>query len=326
MRFWAWQFEGGFHRQAGLWLAVAGACLAWTIPAAAEARSLRVAVVLSSAARPYTATWTRAQTELTEAGHKPSMFLLEALQKAGAKLPEVDAYLAVGSPAAVWLDARLPAKTPMVFCMVAWPGQTSLTDETPRAGVAATVAIARQLELIGQALPGEQKIGMLTRSDSQLSRWMVKSVALSLPRRWEMVAVAIDKHKTPADAINALMNEKPTVVLATVDANIYSVPVIRTLLLEALRHRVAVMGFSAGFVQAGALLGTDIDPEAQAAQAVGLLVRLYGTDKPAKAGDIAAEAPKFDIAVNQIVAERIQRPLSRKLVESARYVYAREDK
>lgn len=231
-----------------------------------------------------------------------------------------DAVLAIGTPAATYLHAYLALPTPLIYCMVAMPSAAGLTDGRAAFGVTTRIPVQAQFELIAQALPNARVLGMLYHSDTTEGQQSLQMVRQTLPKDWQLQAVAVDKFDSIAAAIDELANRHVDVIWTTVETGIYDAATIRSLLLSELRTNSPVFGFSPGFVRAGALVGVGIDPTAQGAQAAALTARVLAN--PADKSVTQVQAPQsFQIAVNLIVADKIGIHLPKDLIRRAAYTF-----
>lgn len=295
----------------------------------------QVVVVLSGKESPYAVAGEEAQDALAREGHKVQVAQMDDLAKdpKAALAPGADLYFAVGSKAAAWLHEHVKPPSQLVYCMVADPENAGLTQGSPACGVSTDVPLESQMELIRQALPQAQVVGVLYRSDVPESARLVKRLEQAVPKAMRVAAVAVDKHPSPAAAIEALLEQRAHVIWTAADASVYDKATIQSLLLTSVRKKVPVFGYSPGFVKAGALLGIGIDPAAQGHQASALASRALRlkaggpgappasgpATNPAMGGDAghSVETPKFQVAVNLILAERLSITLPAAVVKKA---------
>ncbi|MGB2823304.1 MAG: ABC transporter substrate binding protein [Phycisphaerae bacterium] len=263
--------------------------------------------------------------ELAKLGHTTETVQLKKLPKDLAALAgKTDAFVAVGTDAALYLHGNPKATTKMAYCMVADPVGMGLGGDQPPPGVSTDIPITPQFALIAEALPGARTVGMLYSSSSPRSKRMLEAARTSLPKAWSLKPVDMAKHSSASAAIEALLDCDMDIVWTAPDRSVLNVATIRSLLRGAMRKRMPIFGFSTGFVRAGALLGVGIDPAAQGHQAAGIADRLVrgrahqDGKAPAKRGDVP---PEFQVAVNLIVAERLGVVLPEGLVRRADLVF-----
>lgn len=107
----------------------------------------------------------------------------------------------------------------------------------------------RQLDLIRHIKPSAKKIGVFYTEKSSLSLSLVKQAATSHP-------VIISEHATKASSLGFQLNEvarASDIILALADTDIYNTSTLPQILLTSYRHHTPVLGFSRGFVKAGAI-------------------------------------------------------------------------
>jgi len=262
-----------------LWLCL-GAC-------AGRGFAAKVVIVLSSDAKPYKKTQLGLEKELRKRGHTSRTVKLKDLAggAGSSDAQKPDAFVAVGTPAAVWVKAHKADQAAIAYCMVVDPDSAKLGKEKPVPGIRADVPVRTQFKLIAEAMPDVRTIGVLYHSQKSRSKRILDAAKKALPKHWTLEAVAIDKHESAAKAIEALLDQSTDIVWTAPDAAVYQRPVIRSLLLSAIRGKKPVFGFSLAFVRAGALLGVGVDPETQGVRTAGLIdaVMRRPRDKAARA-------------------------------------------
>ena len=313
----------------GILAVAASSLLALAIPA----RAADVTIVLSGKATPYVKAEKELKARLVKLGHTTRTVELGKLadEKEFPRGGSDDVFVAVGTPATVWLKANLSVKTPLVYCMTS--ETFASTSGRKIAGVGTSVPVGRQLALIAEALPQAKRVGVLYRSESKKSLSMLAGVRNNLPQGWKLNAVALDKHESVAKAIDALLAEGTDVVWTTADSAVYDVATVRSLLLAAIRSRTPVFGFSPAFVRAGALLGVGICPARQGRQAAGLVDPLLKAVKTTSSAATQPESrkqeltpePEYQLAVNLVVARRLSITLPKNLIDRAVHVFGGDE-
>jgi putative ABC transport system substrate-binding protein len=303
------------------------ALLGWLLCGHQLARAGQIVVVLSSDAAPYA----QAQAGFVKAiGNRAGdchSVLLKDLTAKGVDAvvgKDVDCVVAVGTPAAAALVGKISSGAPMVFCMVAGGSAAAFPSAKAVYGVTTEVALGEQFNLIKRAVPNARVLGMLYRSNTPDGVRLFKDVGAALSPDWHLEAVAVDQSSSVADAINKLMARHVDVIWTSVDSGIYDAPAVHALLLAALRANLPVFGFSAPFVRAGALVGVGVDPAAQGIQAAEIATQVLGHSWDAHKAAVQPPAT-YQIAVNQIVADKIGIPLPKDLLDHATYVF-KDDK
>jgi len=321
--------------------------LAGITAGAVQARGAEVLMVLTSEAGPYRQTQAGLQKRLTALGHTSRAVSLKSFIKSQKADPKnkPDALVAVGTGAATWFRKNFKGPTPVAYCMVGDPVGAGLCGADGMPGVTTDVPVKAQFKLIAEALPKARTIGMVYSSRSTACKRLLREARASLPKGWSLEAIPAEKYETPAKAFGALLAKPIDVVWTTPEPGLYTRLTVRTLLLGAIRKRKPVFGFSLGFVKAGALLGTGIDPRTQGHQAADLIAKLIrartagtgsasGRRQDASAEKISGDAPrkapadrqfvpvapKHQIGVNLIVADNLSVSLPRELVKRAALV------
>jgi len=314
-------------------LAVATVVLAALALTARGARAADITIVLSGQASPYVKAEAELRARLVKLGHTTRTIEIgELVKKPDPGRGSGAAFVAVGTPAAAWLKANLPAQTPLVYCMTSDTEAPAPATGRMMAGVSTNVPLSVQFGLIAEALPRAATIGVLYRSDNEKSARMLADATASLPKGWKIHAVAVDKHESVAKAIDALLAGGADVVWTAPDSSVYDVATVRSLLLAAIRSRTPVFGFSPAFVRAGALLGVGIEPARQGRQAAAIVDLLVKAAAAASSGattqprpEQLCPDPEFQLAVNLIVARELSITLPKSLVSRAVHVFDAED-
>jgi len=201
--------------------------------------------------------------------------------------------------------------------MVADPVRANLNSEPSISGYSSVVPLKSQFKVIADALPKVRTVGMLYNSKTKKGQEFLKTVKANLPKGWRLEAVAIDKYKSVAEAINNLFERDIHIVWTAPDSTIYNRATVRSLLLTSIRRKVPVFGFSLSFVKAGSLLGTTIDPETQGKQTAQMIHRSL----QAKNQKIEMhEEVKYEVALNLIVAEQLDITLPKTMITKSKYV------
>ena len=161
---------------------------------------------------------------------------------------------------------------------------------------------ARQMELLRIALPDWPRVGLVVgRESSELG---ARLQASARDKRLRPVLEHATEEGDLYPALQRLLAE-PTVLVAVPDATLFNNRTISNILLTAYHHRSPVVGFSAAYVKAGALLALYSTP-AQIGQHAGEMAR-YGL---ATGSLPAAQYPRyFRVGTNPYVARSLGIPL-----------------
>lgn len=292
------------------------------IPASAQ----RVVVLQSSDATAYAQTGELLLQHLQTTDRKPDSAVLSRLDDAerDALLDTDDAvFVAVGSAAATWLHPRLRPGQELVYCMVSDPDGSGLTKGPAAHGVAMTVPIAEQLQLLARGLPGPRRIGVLYRRDDARCEARLSELRRGLPPDCELVCEPIAGREHVGRAIDKLLQRDVDVIHTVPDPVIHGSASVRTLLVKSLRQRTPVFGYSHAFVRAGALFGVGIDPATLASQTAELVESvLEGKLPPGTDGRVLVPV-RYGYSVNLIVADRLGVDLPEDFVARADLVIRR---
>lgn len=156
----------------------------------------------------------------------------------------------------------------------------------------------RQLELVRQALPGLARIGVVVGQESARDLDRLKEAADGRGLRLVSERVASDSELFPA--LQRVMGESD-VFLALPDPRVITPETAQNLLITSYRLRTPVIGYSAAYVRAGALMAVYSTP-AQAGAQAGEIARnlLRGAPLP------APQFPRqFSVSVNRQVARSL---------------------
>ncbi len=300
---------------------VALSALLILLPASAQAAE--IVIVKSSAAVPYAQAEEAIKAELAPHHHTIRSALAKDVSDKGidASIGGADMVIAVGTPAAAWLQKHLPEKTKLVYCMVSNPEAAGLVQGRQATGVTTDIPPAAQLKLIADALPRARLIGVLHRSDTPDGPRQLKALKEALPEGWKLEAICVNEQPSVAAAIDLLMARNIDVIWTTPDQSIYDTPTVRVLLLAALRSRIPVWGFSQAFVRAGALIGGSVEPAAQGAQAGQIAQRQL--TKPDPSARVESPA-RIETTVNLIVAGQLGIEVPESVIGRAGQVFRSE--
>ena len=291
----------------------------------AHAQEENVIAVISEQKSQYLSTYTHAREILAEKGFKVQGYLLASLNKANldalAKRPSVR-FMAIGSQAARVLNKQLPRKLQLTYCMVSDPASHGLTHGRRIAGVSIDVPVRKQFDLIRQAKPATERVGMIYDSRNTMSKKLLEMAKADLPAGWELAAFDLAAFDGIPEAINALFNQPVDIVWTGLDDAVYNAGSLRALLLASIRNRVPVFGFSVGAVRAGALLGVGVTPTAQGRQLAELTAKRIPPPQMNRQQETIIE-PEFEIAVNVTVSKHLRISLPASMMSTADHVFGK---
>jgi putative ABC transport system substrate-binding protein len=295
--------------------------LALVVPRAASAD---IVIVRSSDAVPYKEAESAVHDKLAGRSEPIRSVLVKELADEGiaGKIKSSDSVVAIGTPAARWLHAKLSADIRLVYCMVNNPADAGLLQGSASFGVTTDVAIGDQIKLIAEALPHARVLGMLYRSDTAGGKETLKAVTAALPADWRLEAIAVNESPSIGAAIETLTGKNIDAIWTCADSSLYDAASVRTLLLAGIRNKIPVWGFSTAFVRAGALIGVGVEPRAQGIQGAQILIELL--DHPSSLTDRVQSPHDFQIALNLIVAQQLSVELPDELCRRAAFVFRPE--
>ena len=266
--------------------------------ALAAAASLKLTVVLSGEGGAYHEYSNALSTLL--AGKNVSLSVIDADQT----LHDSDLVIAAGMKAAIAVARTRPAA--MLAVLIPKEGYGKLQHDfaaQQKAGAAALSAIyldqplKRQLDLIAAVLPKADSIAVLYAAPpKELGALRLQAAARKL--------VLNERSPGPGSSLyDALQTLLPgsDVLLALPDAEIYNTVTIRNILLTTYRNKVPLIGFSPGYVKAGALCAVFSTPAQIAEQSLGI-IQEYAETHTLPAAQYAKE---FEVTVNEQVAHSL---------------------
>lgn len=268
------------------------------LAAHAGAAPLRLAVVLSEQGGAYREYSNALGAQLVN--KNVTLSVIDAEQP----LPEADLVIAAGMKAAINVARTRPAA--MLAVLIPKEGFARLQKDFPAqakngSGVFSAIyldqPLKRQIDLIAALLPTAGTIGVLYKSppkELNALRTMTAAREFGLNER----------SAGSLSGIHAALQELligSDVLLALPDAEIYNAATIRNILLATYRHKVPLIGFSSGYVRAGALAAVFSTPAQIAAQSLAVISR-YAETRELPAAQYAKE---FEVSVNEQVARSL---------------------
>jgi putative ABC transport system substrate-binding protein len=168
----------------------------------------------------------------------------------------------------------------------------------PRTALVLDQPAARQLALLRLALPGHKHIALIS---SPVSAGQAAAVAHTASAfGLSATTTVIDDEKALYPALSSALDES-TILLSLPDSRVYNARTIANVLLTAFRLRAPVLGFSAAYVRAGAMLGLYATPSQVGTEGANLARRLLAGE-PAPAPDTHA---LFEVEINRTVARAL---------------------
>ncbi len=268
-------------------------------------------VVLSSQSSQYRTAADECTSRLSKSGFDTRVLSIENVVTDEIQADEV--VVALGVKAASTLAKTLDADVRLYYALVSQPDRIGLTDRPNTSGISADVSVSDQLSIIRQATPSVRSVGLLYNSKSPVSRVVMDEVSSVDTERVEIRSVDLNDHAMPIDAIRELYNNDVGVVWMIADPQVYDRSTVKSILIESIRNKVPVFGFSVSLVRAGAAFGVSVNPQRQGARVADLVQR--------DAIDTHLDAEP-SIVVNEIVGDRIDHAFPKALLSSADTVIA----
>ena len=156
----------------------------------------------------------------------------------------------------------------------------------------------RQIALIRLALPKHERIATIAGPET---RALASALAAAATRS------GLDARSAEAADIPALypalrtVLEQPAVLVITPDGQVFNSQTVHHVLLTAFRLRAPVLGLSAAYVRAGAVLGLYTTPAQAGTEAAGVVRRVLAGQALPPAGEHAL----FEVGVNPTVARAL---------------------
>ena len=176
-----------------------------------------------------------------------------------------------------------------------------LAQQTPKGLVSAVYLDQpedRQLNLLS-LLPGQMnKVGVLHSANTGISLTRLRASAQKV--KMSLVAEALSSPRDLALSLQTLL-EKVEVLLATPDPDVFNPQSIQSILLTSYRSRIPMVGFSAAYTRAGALVSLH-SSVSQLAEQTAEMVRALSTGGAVP----PPQAPrKFEVSINRQVARSL---------------------
>lgn len=156
----------------------------------------------------------------------------------------------------------------------------------------------RQIALLKLALPDWKRLALLTSPDIDAPQRQLLTAARG--EQFEVREVEVGNERDLFQALQRALVE-PAILIATPDTRIFNSFTVQNVLLTAYRHHSPVLGFSASYVRAGALLGLYSTPAQIGYQTAEMTLQLVqGVSVP------AMQTPQqFEVAINPNVARSL---------------------
>lgn len=235
-------------------------CLLAMLPLSSRAGDLRVLLMLSDTTQPYQSFARKLKSSL------PSSIQLSVHEAEGKHIgAPADLLVTVGMQAAE--GALSDPGAPLLVVMVPKAGYDSLiVGQKISQGVSAIYLDqpwGRQFDFLYALMPELNQVGLVYSPELQAE---VSPLLISAKNRGHKVNSQVVRS---ADGLFSSLEKSLSgsdVLLAIPDSRIFNASSIRNILLTSYRHRVPLVGFSQGYVNAGALAAIFTQPEQVAQQ------------------------------------------------------------
>lgn len=300
MRLWlsAWLAPGC----AGRLLPLFGLLLAGLASAADP--PYRIELLMSEGNGPYQALAQTLREELQRLGEPPYRLGQSLVDSPDPeRIAHADLVVTIGSRASRLVDGLTPRGQVLHLLIPssAYPFTTAQEGHRTRhSAIFIDQPWARQLELIRLTLPGMERIGILLGSTSLELRDELESAIAE--RQWQAQVGLVPEGGNYLGPLRRLL-EHSEVLLAVPDQQVFNRQNLQGILLTSYRREVPMIGFSPGYVRAGALAAVYSTPEQiglQAAHWIAPLLQDPGISLP------PPQHPEhFSVAVNHQVARSL---------------------
>jgi putative ABC transport system substrate-binding protein len=319
-------------RSARVWRAVAAALWAVVCAAPSLARPPQAAtppsiLVLQSEDEPAFTEAVEGLTQQLRRNHPAGSLRLEVSDFSKLALAEVDRLLTeakpalvvtLGSQATVWAQGAVRG-TPLLFGMVLDPQAQGIDPAravSPMTGVSMQIPLSSQFERLRQVLPNARRIGtvydarnqnLVNDAKREAGRYGLTLVGAPV----ESAAEVPEAFRTLAGKVDALWSFP--------DTTVYTREAAQFILLFSFRNRLPLMGFSRGYVRAGALFALYADYKDVGRQ-LGELAHDILSGRSAR--DIPLGVPRrHALALNLRVAEALGAKVSAEVRASAEELF-----
>ena len=243
---------------------------------------------------------------------RPDIALMTPVEYSAATALAPRLFIAVGAGASSLLAVREP-RVPQIATLLPASSFEQIMQASGRKPSANFSAVylsqpfVRQMDLIRLALPEARQVGVLFGADSQNQAAALLSASQS--RGLDLVTASVAQGEPAYPALQKVL-EDADLLLALPSPQVYNSSSIQNILLSSYRKRVPFIGFSASYVQAGAVVAVYSTP-AMISRQTAVMARnlLMGR------GQLGAPQYPQDFTVN--VNEQVARSLGLKLDAAA---------
>jgi len=211
---------------------------------------------------------------------------------------------------------------PIIFTMVVDPVREGLLESTQRpgsnlTGVSLAIPVLFQFRTFKTFLPTLRKIGIIY-NPAKLKLTVEEAKLAAREMNLELVLRPISSEGDISQVINGLIGSVDG-IWAPVDSSVFNTESLKSLLLFSLSNNLPVMGFSASFVKAGAVLGVYCDYRDIGRQAAEMGIRVLKGEKPA---ELPVALPiRTKLAINQSIAKKMGVEPPPEMLKEAEFVF-----
>lgn len=183
-------------------------------------------------------------------------------------------------------------------------------------GVSIDIPPKLKLSKLKEVLPQVNKIGIIYSNDFAPQYNDIVKVSKDLGL--QVIGKEIPSAKEFASALGEIAGQIDC-FLMVLDSKIYIPQVTQYLLMESMKRKIAVIGLSANYTKAGAILSIDCDYNDVGRQVGEIVQRIVSGEK---IGDIPVQYPrKVKYSLNLVVAEQLRIKFSQSAINEAEKVF-----
>ncbi len=284
------------------------------------ADSANLAVILQEGNEEYEVALEEFVHQVDNTEIKCSVMTCSDVEKAGELNYAVyDMFVVIGSKAALAVQDNVPRGIPVAYCMVYSPEKVGLTSEPVNFGISLRVSVSDQIGLVRQVLPYSKTMvtfinqTQFSRQDWPLTEW---------PESPDYMTVIVPdeiRNSERAGHVKRLINTSPDVIWTYPDSNVFHMITMKMVLLESIRRKIPVFGYSENVVKAGALMGVTVESRDQGRQLAEMVRAVIAGEELVERHRNASFKPVFNLAVADIIGVEIPE----NILSQAKYVYGR---
>lgn len=243
----------------------------------------------------------------------PNAELRKALR--GSATPLV---ITLGAEATLWAQAEV-RDVPLLFGMVLDPSAQGINPKlakVPMTGISMQIPLRKQFASLRQVLPAVKRVGAVydIRNQALIDRAQREAKRQGL----ELVGVSVRNRTDVPEAFRKLAGEVDA-LWSFPDTTVYSREAAQFILLFSFRNRLPLMGFSRGYVRAGALFGLYADYSDVGRQLADVAHEIVSGRSP---NEIPVSPPRrHSMALNLRVAEALGTTIPNEAHASAEEVF-----